>query len=251
MKSKLAALSRHYLAALQKYLPAAKQASLAPAHRLGAEALALGLKTPDLAHLHETALATLGLTDCSSTTRTRLTRHAEMFFAEAGRAIKKTHRPSLETKAQANRPGQTPTHQTAQLAATNRSLKQGLQRHKTAEAALRTSGRENAKVLQESQQLQEHLRHLTHQLLSAQEVERTKISHELHDDVAQTLLGIQVRLLTLKKAASGSASHLRKVIASTQRAVKESIHSINRLAHELDLPHPAHSPLRRAWPKKP
>ena len=150
----------------------------------------------------------------------RMTMQAKVFLAEARRTVEKTPRA-------------------AQLAATNRRLKQGLAEHKAAEKEFKKSGRHDAKVLQESQQLQKHLRHLTHQLLSAQEVERTKISHELHDEVAQTLLGINVRLLTLKKAAQGDTANLRKVIASTQRAVKESIQSINRFAHELNIHQPA------------
>ena len=131
------------------------------------------------------------------------------------------------------------TQHTAQLAATNRRLKQGIAEYKTGEKVLKKSGRRDARVLQEAQQLQKHLRHLAHQLLAAQEVERTKLSHELHDEVAQTLLGIHVRLLTLKKAVRGNTANLRKLIASTRRAVKESIQSINRFAHELNIHQPA------------
>ena len=134
------------------------------------------------------------------------------------------------------RPSQTLAQHTAQLAATNRSLKQGVLRHKQAEAVLRTTGRRHAKVLRKSQQLQSHLRALIRRLLSAQESERTKISHELQDEVAQTLLGINAHLLTLKKAAGGDLEKLRKEITTTQRVVEESIYSINRFARELDLP---------------
>jgi signal transduction histidine kinase len=134
------------------------------------------------------------------------------------------------------RPSQTLAQHTAQLAATNRSLKQGVLRHKKSEAVLRTTGRRHAKVLRKSQQLQSHLRALIRRLLSAQESERTKISHELHDEVAQMLLGINAHLLTLKKAGGGDMEKLRKEIATTQRVVEDSIHSINRFARELDLP---------------
>lgn len=128
---------------------------------------------------------------------------------------------------------QTLNQRTAQLAVNNQHLKQGIRHRKTAEVTLRKSGEQSTKLLEESRRLQEHLQCMTHQLLSAQEEERKTISRELHDEIAQTLLGIHVRLLTLKRVAEGNKAHLRKVISSTQRAVKESIQSINRFAHAL------------------
>jgi signal transduction histidine kinase len=121
------------------------------------------------------------------------------------------------------------------LAASNRSLKQGIAQRKTAEAALKKSRKHYKALLEESLTLQEHLRHLTHQILSAQEAERKKISRELRDETAQTLLGINVRLLTLKKAVRGNKANLKKEIANTQRLVQQSVQSINQFACELDL----------------
>ena len=53
-------------------------------------------------------------------------------------------------------------------------------------------------------------------------------------EIAQTLMGINVRLLTLKRAAMGNRATLKKKIANTQRLVQESIRSINQFASELD-----------------
>jgi Histidine kinase. len=50
-----------------------------------------------------------------------------------------------------------------------------------------------------------------------QEDERQKISHQLQDGIAQTLLGINVRLLALKTAAKGNTANLKKDIASILR----------------------------------
>lgn len=93
-------------------------------------------------------------------------------------------------------------------------------------AALR---KHQKKSLEKSLQVQQRLRHLTHRVLAAQEDERRKISHELQDEIAQTLLGIKVRLLNLKTAVSGRGN-LAKEIASTQRLVVDSIQTINRFA---------------------
>lgn len=120
------------------------------------------------------------------------------------------------------------------LVASKRSLKQGIAQRKTVEAALTQSGEHYRALLEESLALQAHLRRLTHQILTAQEAELKKISQDLRDKVAQTLLGINVRLLNLKKAAKGSTANLKKEIANTQRLVRESVQSINQFLSELD-----------------
>jgi len=121
------------------------------------------------------------------------------------------------------------------LAASKRSLKLGIAQRKTVEAAFKESGERYKALLEESLALHAHLRRLTHQILTAQEAERKKISHDLRDEVAQTLLGINVRLLTLKKAARGNKANLRKEIANVQRLVQKSVRSINQFARELDI----------------
>ena len=65
-----------------------------------------------------------------------------------------------------------------------------------------------------------------------QETKRKKISHDLQDEIAQTLLGINVRLLTLKKEALVNAEGFKKAIATTQWLVDKSVRSIRRFARE-------------------
>jgi signal transduction histidine kinase len=92
----------------------------------------------------------------------------------------------------------------------------------------------HGKWLKESLQLQMRLRRLTHQVLVAQENERTKISYKLRDEVAQNLLSINVQLLLLKQIARGKTKGLKNEIACAQRLVVESARSVRRLARELD-----------------
>jgi signal transduction histidine kinase len=99
------------------------------------------------------------------------------------------------------------------------------------------------KTLKDSLQLQNRLRQLTHQVLVAQEDERKKISHELQDEIAQNLLGINVRLLLLKQTTRSEAKGLRNQIASAQRLVIKSSTLVRRLAHELDNHQPTPSEL--------
>lgn len=231
MRRKLIRLSRRYETALRKHLKQGPRASLQSARGLGRQAVAFGLEMADVTRIHEGALATLQL----SNSKNGLSKRVERFLNEAMAPLAKTHRAPLKTNARLNQVNQTLGRHTADLAATNRSLKNGIAQRKTLEQALKRSGEHGKKLLEESRRRQKRLRHLTHQLLSAQEAERKKISHELQDEVAQTLLAVNVRLLTLKKAAQGGTANLTKEIASTQRAVEESVQSIKRLAHELDV----------------
>jgi two-component system sensor histidine kinase UhpB len=83
------------------------------------------------------------------------------------------------------------------------------------------------------------LRQLAHRALAAQEDERHKISHELQDEIAQTLLGINVRLLSLKQKSRSETNGLKHEIASTQRLVVNSARSVRRFARELNMHQPA------------
>jgi signal transduction histidine kinase len=66
-----------------------------------------------------------------------------------------------------------------------------------------------------------------------QENERKKISLELQDEIAQTLLGINVRLLSLKQQSRNSTKGFKNEIASTRRLVVESAKSVRRVAREI------------------
>jgi signal transduction histidine kinase len=81
--------------------------------------------------------------------------------------------------------------------------------------------------------MQEHLRHLTRKILTAQEDERRVISRELHDQIAQTLTGINVRLANLKREAVVNTKGLKGKIAGTQRLVQKSVKIVHRFARQL------------------
>jgi len=81
--------------------------------------------------------------------------------------------------------------------------------------------------------MQEQLRHLSHQLLLTQEVERKRISRELHDEIVQTLVGINVHLASLTVRNPFDLKELRAKITSTQRLVEKSVEIVHRFARAL------------------
>lgn len=228
MKQTLMGLSQRYVVALRKHLRRGTPGKLQPALRLGRQAVTLGLETLELARIHERALITLMLSNSNS----GLIKHAEIFFTEAITPIVETHRAARQSKLELHRLNETLNRRTSELATTNRQLQRGVRRRQTVEAALKKSGTHYTKLLKDSLQLQEELRQLTHQVLAAQEEERTKISQELQDEIAQTLLGINVRLVSLKHEARTNTKGLKNEIASTQRLVLQSAKSVRRVARE-------------------
>lgn len=119
------------------------------------------------------------------------------------------------------------------VAAANRELTQEIKRRKAVEKALKKSERQANRLLSQSVQFQGQLRHLSHQVLQVQEEERKRISRELHDEILQTLTGVNVHLATLKKVATVNPKDLKRKITTTQGLVEKSMDIVHRFAREL------------------
>jgi len=229
MKLNLIQLSQQYVTTLEKHLKQGPQASLLPALQLGRQAVALGLETLDLARMHEQAMVALQL----SNTKNAFTKLAGMFFTEANTAIEETHRAAQQTKTDLSKLTATLGRRTKELAASHHQLRQGMVRRKVMEDDFAKRGKRHQKCLEESLDLQKRLRQLTHRVLAAQENERKKISRELQDEIAQTLLGINVRLLCLKQEARAKTNGLENTIANTQRLVANSAKSVRQVGRKI------------------
>ena len=105
------------------------------------------------------------------------------------------------------------------ITASNRKLEQEIIRRKTLEQALKISEQQS--------------RHLSREILLAQEDERKRISRELHDTVLQTLVGISVHLASLTPKPADNPTSLRQKIAQTQLLVEKSLAMVHRFAVEL------------------
>lgn len=225
--------SKRYRNALQQYLKRCPGGSLVSAHGLGRLALAAGLQTLDLAKLHEHILITRVLPGRSATERGRMIKQAGAFFTEAIAPVERTQRGTLAAAARLNEIVEMLSQRTVELAASNLDLELEIAQRKAVEAALKKSEHHYTKLLQQSERMQEQLRQLSRQILSTQEEERRKISRELHDVIAQSLTGINIRLATLKKEAASNTRGLDRNIARTQKLVERSVNIVHQFAREL------------------
>jgi PAS domain S-box-containing protein len=119
------------------------------------------------------------------------------------------------------------------LADTNLGLNREIVRRQTVEQNLKKSEQRQSRLLRQSRHIQEQLRCLSHQVLQAQEEERRRISRDLHDEIAQTLVGINVQLATLTREAAGSPKSLQQKIARTQQMVEQSVEKVHQFARKL------------------
>ncbi len=119
------------------------------------------------------------------------------------------------------------------LADANLELRREIIRRQKVEETLKQSEQQQLRLLAQSRLMQEQLRNLSRQVLHAQEEERKRISRELHDVIAQTLTGINIRLATLKKEAGRNTDGFDKKIAHTQMLVGKSVDIVHRFAREL------------------
>jgi len=109
-----------------------------------------------------------------------------------------------------------------------------------ANARLMTSNTENRKGKEEYQSLfgeslvmQEKLRRLTRLFITAQENERKKISRELHDEVVQTLIGINIELTSLKRGGAAGDAAVQGKIGEIQNLVENSVNAVHGFARGL------------------
>jgi signal transduction histidine kinase len=225
--------SRRYQSALLTYLKQASGGRLQPARGMGQQALTAGLQALDMAKLHEQILITRVLPGRPAGKRAALVRQAGTFFIEAITPIEKVHRGTREAALHLNQIVELLSQRTVELAASNLELEQEITQRKAAEEALKKSEHHYSQLLKQSNRLQEQLRQLSRQVLLTQEEERKEISRELHDVIAQTLTGINVRLAALKKEAAVNTKGLDRNIARTQRLVEKSVDIVHRFAREL------------------
>jgi len=228
MKSTVNAFSERYRAVLRAHLKRKPGVGMDDAVRLGRRAVLLGIGTLGIAGIHQEAVATL-----QRPVGGGWIKRTDRFFAEAITPIVATHRAARSSNRERSRLRAVLARRTLALASSNRQLARGTIRRKSVEAALKQSAVQNTKLLRDSLLQQEGLRHLTRKVLVTQEDERSHIGRELQDEIAQTLLGINVRLLALKQESRSNADDLKGKISNAQKLMRKSAHSVRRVAAQL------------------
>lgn len=190
-----------------------------------------------MARIHEQGLMTWVSPGGSHKATPRMFARANAFFSETILPIEKTHRAAQGTDACINRLTQALRRRTVESSAAASRLKQSIIRRQAVTATLKKSGERHAGLLAKAQRLQEHLRHLTHACLLAQEHDRKSVSRRLYDEIAQTLLAINLRMLLLKTLAMANTKNLTKEIANTQQMVKQFVRRVEGFTHEFGIQH--------------
>lgn len=207
------------------------------ARQLGATAVEQGLGILELAKIHDASLTELLPPSLLAGGTNDSTARAMIFFNEALTPIEKTHRSALDAALELNEIHTVLDQRTEELAVSLSEVQREAGERRSAEDALRTSEETASVLLAESRVLEEELREMTHRNLSANEAERKHISLQLRDEIAQTLLGIHVRLLVLYKEVSACQEGLSEQIAATQRLVAQSVKTIGSFAGTLATTH--------------
>ena len=233
MKDKYQVLTKRYRAALIAHLISGTGTELDLAADLGADAVAAGIQTLQLAKLHEQTLISDILPNTPSSKHRKIIKQAGVFFAATITPLENTHRNSQEVSHRLKVAVETLSQRTVELATSNLQLSQEVAQRKAVGLELKKSERHYAQLLEQSGRLQEQLRQLSRKILSTQEDERKKISRELHDVIAQTLTSINIRLSNLKKGAALTSKGLDRSIERTQRLVEKSVEIVHQFARQL------------------
>jgi PAS domain S-box-containing protein len=88
-------------------------------------------------------------------------------------------------------------------------------------------------LLKQSHLQQIKLRHVSHQILQAQESLRKEISRELHDKVVQLLVSINVNLAVFGKVATNHPGSIPRKITPLLRLVDKAVQTVHQFARDL------------------
>lgn len=232
MKVPSPTFSRLYKSALRTHVATRARLDAKVIAEIGSRMQAARMSVLELAKFHEHFLIIELLPGLTTVRQTARVRHASCFFA-AVVAAAEAGPPGGSSDIRLRKAIQALSDRSVELASANRKLQHEIINRGKVETALRKSESDCLKALENSEMLKEQLRDLSRKFILVQEEERKNLSRELHDVVAQALLGINVRLATLKKEAGTNTQSLKRSITLTQKLVVNSANIVHRFAREL------------------
>lgn len=207
-------------------------ADLEAARKLHQPWLSAGVTILELAKFHEQSLLTFALPVSAEGEHQTIVKQADIFISTVI-AADETNANDAKEYRRLKKITLTLAKRTSKLEASNLQLTAKLRRCEGAEKSLTRRGLRHSNSLAESNLLREQLQGLSRRIIATQEDERRTMSKELHDGIAQTLIGINIRLINLKKMAGLNAKALLKEISLTQRLVTKSTDLVHRFVLDL------------------
>ncbi len=86
-----------------------------------------------------------------------------------------------------------------------------------------------ARLLEDLRAREEQIRHLAEHMLQVEEMERRRISGELHDEAGQSMLYVRLQMEMIENAMPAELSGLRQKVKQTREATERTIIEIRRL----------------------
>ncbi len=220
-----------YHGALRDYLAQPGEATLQQAYELGRAAMSAGLGVFDVIRLHHQALND-GVVSSDPTAVVRCAPMLEAFLLETLSPFEAAHRGFRKAWERLEQLNSGLAGHNEALALSNAQLEEEISMRQRTEAQLRESKDHYFELFQKAHAMEESLRDLSAQVLTAQEEERKRISRELHDEIGQALTAVNVAIARLKKHAA-SDTELQKRIAEAEELLASSMETVHAFAREL------------------
>lgn len=228
MKTQFPDFCRRYEAALRSCLQ--DGGHLDTASEINQLARSSKIPIRDFAEFHEQILLDGVLTTGNRGLRLKQRRHASRFFSEV---CSFTDGDEVGVPSALKQTIAILSERGTQLADNSRDLRQKLAKSLGREKDRKANHLRFTHALKESERLKDQLRLLSRRVLTIQEEERKNISRELHDVIAQSLVGVNFRLASLKRESSLNTRALQRNVTLTQSLVKKSTEIVHRFAREL------------------
>ena len=201
---------------------------------MGSHMISAGLSVLEFAEIHEHIIIDKVLPNLSIDTQAATIKQAAIFFSSALHTPKPSVRGSTQRITRSNNATVAMLSQrSTEFSIENSKLKQEINNCKINELALVDGEKRIVFLLERSRVQEAQMRQLSRDVLAAQENERKEISRDLHDVIAQTLAGINIRLAALKREAELNAKGIDHKITHAQQMVSKAVDIVHRYARKL------------------